>query len=177
MDTTTIISLLTIALGALAAIGSFVAGYAALKSSSLSQRSNDATIYMNMMNTYSSPEFKEALRIIGDAKRMHGDEFPSMWRTAFKNREEEALKIDDARTKIKYFYRTLAQLHIQNLISFDLVKAVCKAQGSKLLISPIERMEHLVNEDYNRETYQIIKKARDENKKDGYNDPSGYPSQ
>ncbi|AOT08400.1 hypothetical protein [Pseudoalteromonas luteoviolacea] len=144
----------------------------AQKSNELAKRSNDAKIYLDMMDIYMSKEFKYALKAIRTAQEKEIDTFPAEWFKSHQSGEQWAKDVDDARRKVKYFYRNVAQLYNENLISFDLVKAICKPQGWRVLIELIEPMEQISNSHYNRSTYEIIKQAGAENEAEGLKPPS-----
>lgn len=138
----------------------------------LAQRSNDARIYLDMMDIYMSGEFKNALRVIRNAKNKEPDTFPAEWYKSYRNNEPWGMEVDDARSKIKYFYRNIAQLYKEELIGSDLLNALCKPQGWRVLIDLVEPMEQMINSNYNRSTYEIIRSAGEKNDSQGFKAPS-----
>lgn len=110
---------------AVSAIASCLAIYYAYLGIKKSQRINYGSLYLNIMDKYSSDEMGISLRKIGSLQKDYGTNFANIWIEAYRSNESWAYDIDYHRRKIKYFYRNLSQLLKYKYIKEDFAETVC----------------------------------------------------
>lgn len=132
------IAIASIFIGIVAAILSY-------KSLQFAQKAEEGQLYIKMMERYSSEEMLTSLQKLG---KFWSDNQNNLevafkeWNTALTADDTEAKCIEQARHKIKYFYRDLMQLYQAGYFSKDLTKRILNSGGRHLfknLVLPMEK--------------------------------------
>ena len=126
-----------------------VAAVLSYKTLQFTQKAEEGQLYIKMMERYSSEDMLNSLQKLGKFWSEHKnnlDEGLKNWRIALMANDGEAIKIDIARHRIKYYYRDLMQLYQAGYFSRDLTKRILNPGGRHLfknLILPMEKHRNL----------------------------------
>lgn len=164
------------------AFAAIAAAFFAFKSTRSVEKTSEGQLYMQIMERYSSEKMLQALKLLGDKKKEHESDlqaFIENWwivkQQAEKKKdadlsfqEKEALRIEEARHRIKYFYRDLMQLCQGNYFSRELAKRACNTGGRYIFKELVLLMELKVNSHrYENEFYpfnELFEELEKENK-------------
>lgn len=115
------------------------------KSLRFAQKAEEGQLYIKMMERYSSVEMLNSLQKLGkfgaDNKNNLEEAFRK-WSSDLSSGDTEAKQIEQARHKIKYFYRDLMQLYQAGYFSKELTKRILNPGGRLLfknLVLPMEK--------------------------------------
>lgn len=139
---TTVIAVATVFIGIVAAVLTY-------RSLQFARRAEEGQLYITMMERYSSKEMVDALKILGSfkirnsANLLRGIE---KWSTELDDGNENANTIDEARHKVKYFYRDLMQLFQANYFSREVTKRILNTGGRYLFNDVVLPMEKFRNQ-------------------------------
>lgn len=135
------IAIITTVIGIAAAFLAF----STLKST---QRAEEGELYLKMMERYSSKEMVTSLRILGKFKADNKHNLGlaiSQWKADHDLKKPYALNLENARHKVKYFYRDLMQMNQANYLSDKLTKQILNTGGRFLFKDLVLAMEPYSN--------------------------------
>lgn len=127
------------------AISAALLAFNSLKSA---QRSEEGELYLKMMERYSSTDMVDALRILGKFRQENKNRLRfaiAQWKIDHELNKPYALKLENARHKVKYFYRDLMQMNIANYLSDKLTKQILNPGGRYLFKDLVLAMEPYSN--------------------------------
>jgi len=125
-----------------------VAGIFAYKSLDFARKSEDGQLYIKMMERYSSSDMVDALRTLGSFHKNIENNFHNdlkIWNDQRLGGEKSALKIEEARHKVKYFYRDIMQLFQAGYLNEQLTKRILNTGGRRIFYDLVLPMEKYVN--------------------------------
>lgn len=126
------------------------AAFLAFNSLKFSQNAEEGSLYLKMMERYSSKEMVTALRTLGKFKSENKQNLRAaifQWKAdhILDPAPEYAIKLEDARHKVKYFYRDLMQMNQANYLNDKLTKRILNAGGRYLFLNLVLQMEPYSN--------------------------------
>jgi hypothetical protein len=133
-----------------------VAAVLSYKTLQFAQKAEEGQLYIKMMERYSSEEMLDSLQKLSAFWSLNQNDLePALkkWRLALLASDANAIIIDLARHRVKYFYRDLMQLYQAGYFSRDLTKRILNPGGRHLfnnLVLPMEnhRNQHLFDGEY-----------------------------
>jgi hypothetical protein len=112
-------------IASLAFLSGAVAVWLAYKSFRSTQKTEEGSLYIEMMKRYASAEMKGALLLLSSFYKNNKDTLPAKlweWNESRLRNEQDALKMEEARHTVKYFYPDLMQIVQAGYFSKDLAK-------------------------------------------------------
>lgn len=126
------------------------AAYLAFNTLKFSQNAEEGSLYLKMMERYSSKDMVAALRTLGKFKSKNKQNLKEaifQWKIdhTLDPPAEYAIELEDARHKVKYFYRDLMQMNQANYLNDKLTKRILNAGGRYLFLNLVLQMESYSN--------------------------------
>jgi 3-deoxy-manno-octulosonate cytidylyltransferase (CMP-KDO synthetase) len=135
-------------ISSLAFVSGAIAVRLAYKSLQLTQNAEEGNLYLAMMGRYADTEMVRSLRLLSTFYEINQSNLSDGIRNWNKKRltgDEDALKIDSARHRVKYFYRDLMQLVKAGYFSESLAKQICNTGGRHIFKNIILPMDKILN--------------------------------
>lgn len=120
------------------------AAFLAFNTLKSAQRAEEGELYLKMMERYSSNEMVTALRTLGKfySENKHRLKVAiALWKIDYDLKKSYAIELENARHKVKYFYRDLMQMNQANYLNNKLTKRILNPGGRLLfkdLVLPME---------------------------------------
>lgn len=125
-----------------------VAAILAYRSILFAKDAEEGQLYVHMMERYDSAEMLSALRKLGAFRRRHSSnlkEAITRWYIELKAGDKEAEDLEDARRKLKYYYRDLIQLYQAGYFSEKWTKRILNTGGRHLFKEVVLEMDKHIN--------------------------------
>ncbi len=107
------------------------------------EKSTEATIFLSFSDRYNSDAMRDALRFLVGLYSQHESKFPGSVLDAFRDDEQMATRINDARRLVSRFYFDIARLYRAKLISRALAKALLANNGLNVFYKICEPLNEL----------------------------------
>lgn len=120
----------------------------AYRSILLAKNAEEGQLYVHMMERYQSPEMLKALVTLGNFNRKYKSNLPEAierWYIELNAGDKEAIKIEKARHKLKYYYRDLMQIYQAGYFSKKWTKRILNTGGRHLFKNLVLPMDYHIN--------------------------------
>lgn len=125
-----------------------IAAVLAYRSLVFARNAEEGQLYVKMMERYDSKEMLDALKMLGTFKRENASRLDNAfrkWNIDYKCNRKEAIDLEQARRKVKYYYRDLMQLYQAGYFSKKWTKRILNTGGRHLFQEIVRPMEKYVN--------------------------------
>ncbi|HVW60116.1 MAG TPA: hypothetical protein VHC48_08785 [Puia sp.] len=160
-----------------------IAAILAYNSLLFARKAEEGKLYLSLMARYSSQDMADAFRLLSQFNKEAGENLAQAildWKARRDNaqikktpdpdqeeaaKDAYALKIENARHKIKYFYRDIMQIHQAGYFSKRLSRQLLNTGGKHIFKNVVLPMDGIVNELQFKNEYHPFDTFFDEPKK------------
>jgi hypothetical protein len=133
---------------------------------------NEASLLTQLLDKYSDEKMYHALSTLGTIKNEISSPYIEAWAEKLKNNNIDAQKIEIARRTVKYYYRGVAKLYQEGMISRKTVKQVCSAGGATLFLKVVLPMESVINPHRHKAEFDPVPDVINELINEGFLNPN-----
>jgi hypothetical protein len=149
-----------LAFTAIAAVSAAVSAFLALQAIRIAARSAQTQLYMKFREKYEADRMRDDLRNLRAWREKYEANFAEEWGRRFYAREDEAMIVDSARRRVKFFFVAVSDLYAYGLLSRRFALNLLDFQGIDLLYEIVEPLEKVLNPDYNRAKFDTLRKLK-----------------
>jgi hypothetical protein len=134
------------------AIATELAAAAAWLSAHATNRAAESQLFSQLMHEYADPSMAHSLRVLREWGDHYGERLAEEFVKQFREGKEDALRADEARRQVWYYFMTVFRLHEAGLVDKKFVRRVAARSG-------IERFQQEA-EPMGRQTFSSLLKTR-----------------
>jgi hypothetical protein len=144
----------------IAAISAAIAAMANVWTARRARLENQTEIFFFFRDRYTSREMNEALNLLGDWRKAHGEKFLSRWISEMESTTEMGQRLNRARRHVSRYFIDVARLYRAGFISRKLARIVTANNGFNTLIEVCEPMSKYAETHYSLEYALVLRRIR-----------------
>ncbi len=156
------ITIISISVAALAALGAVVAAIGSWKSAHETRKTSLAQILLQITDAYGSEEMNESIKRLYAHKDKYDEDFARVFSQLLSSKEKEqstyAKQLDGDRRRVSYYFHQIKSLLDCGVIDENFVRKLVKSDQVDTLLDIVEPLEKARNEDYDHSTFDTFRR-------------------
>lgn len=158
MEQQYVVTIISLSVTALAAIGAFIAAIGSWKSARETRKTSLAQIVMQITGSYSSSDMGESVKRLHDWKRQHPQDFAALFKKGLRETNNITNQLDEDRRRVSHYFHQINTLLECGIIDMNFVKIIVKSDQVSTFLDVVEPLQEAKNQEYDHSAFNAFRK-------------------